>query len=291
MSMSSPGKNFKSLVDTEHPLKVVGVINAMAAKLAAAAGCKAIYLSGAGVANADYALPDLGLTALPEVIEAAKRITDAVDLPLLVDGDTGFGGTLNIAHAVKQMQRANIAAVHFEDQQWPKRCGHRQGKKLISQEEMCDKIKAAVDAKTDPDFVIMARTDALAVEGMEAALARAKAYTQAGADMIFAEAVAELSQYEQFVSHLVHYPVLANITEFGQTPLFTTHELRRVGVKLALYPLSAFRAMNHAALSVYQEIETQGTQQALIDQMQTREALYALINYHHFEALLDQSGH
>lgn len=280
--------SFKQLVAINNPLIITGVINACTALLAKQVGIKCLYLSGAGVANADFALPDLGITSLTDVLTQVTRITSAVDLPLLVDGDTGWGGTLNIEYAVQQLIKAGAAAVHFEDQQWPKRCGHLEGKKLVSKEEMVEKLTAAVAAKNqlDPNFVIMARTDALAVEGMAATLERAQAYVAAGADMIFPEAVTKLAEYQQFVNALPNVPILANITEFGKTPLFTAEELQSVGVKLMLFPLSAFRAMNNAALEVFNAIQEQGSQRSCIDNMQTRQELYQLLDYDKFAAKL-----
>ncbi len=286
MNHQSPGAKLKKLVKASDPLIIAGVINACAALLAQQSKLQAIYLSGAGVANADFGLPDLGVTSLADVITQITRITSAVDLPLLVDGDTGWGGNLNVANTVSQFIKAGAAGVHFEDQQWPKRCGHRDGKKLVTTEEMVAKIVSAVAAKTDPDFIIMARTDALAVEDLDDALLRVKKYVAAGADMIFAEAVTELSQYAAFVAAVPGTPVLANITEFGKTPLFTAKELNSVGVKLMLFPLSAFRAMNQAALEVFQTIQQQGTQKKSISKMQTREDLYTLLNYEELESKL-----
>jgi len=249
-------------------------------------GYRALYLSGAGVANASYGLPDLGMTSLNDVLIDVRRITGATDLPLLVDADTGWGNAFNISRMVKEMNRAGAAGVHIEDQVQSKRCGHRPGKAIVSQAEMVDRIKAAVDARSD-DFVIMARTDALAVEGMSAAIDRALACVEAGADMVFPEAINDLSQYQEFTS-AVNAPILANITEFGATPMFTTNELGAAGVAMVLYPLSAFRAMNAAALNVYQTTRQQGTQQAAIDSMQTRADLYEFLGYHDYEQKLDQ---
>lgn len=283
----TPGARLRAAVNEERPLQVVGAINAYAALLAERSGFRALYLSGAGVANASYGLPDLGITTLNDVLEDARRITGATQLPLLVDGDTGWGGAFNIARTVKELIRAGAAGVHIEDQVQAKRCGHRPGKMIVSKEEMVDRIKAAVDARTDPDFVIMARTDAFAVEGMEAAIERASLCRDAGADMIFPEALTELDQYRAF-SQAVNIPALANITEFGKTPLFTTEELRAAGVSLVLYPLSAFRAMSKAALSVYQTIRRDGTQKNMLDTMQTRMELYDVLDYHGYEQKLDQ---
>jgi methylisocitrate lyase len=271
----------------EKPLQVVGVLNAYAALLAEASGFKAIYLSGGGVAAGSLGVPDLGITTLEDVLVDVRRITDACGLPLLVDADTGFGSAFNIARTVKSLIKFQAAGLHLEDQVQSKRCGHRPGKALVSAEEMCDRIKAAVDARTDEDFVIMARTDALASEGLAASLERAQAYVQAGADMIFAEAVTDLQQYQAFVGGLA-VPVLANMTEFGQTPLFTREELASVGVGLALYPLSAFRAMSAAALDVYQAIREEGSQKNLLSRMQSRTDLYKILNYYAYEEKLDQ---
>jgi methylisocitrate lyase len=271
----------------EKPLQVVGVLNAYAALLAEASGFKAIYLSGGGVAAGSLGVPDLGITTLEDVLVDVRRITDVCELPLLVDADTGFGSAFNIARTVKSLIKFQAAGLHLEDQLQSKRCGHRPGKALVSPEEMCDRIKAAVDARTDVEFVIMARTDALASEGLAASLERAQAYVQAGADMIFAEAVTDLQQYQTFVDGL-SVPVLANMTEFGQTPLFTREELASVGVELALYPLSAFRAMSAAALDVYQAIREEGTQKNLLSRMQSRTDLYKILNYYAYEEKLDQ---
>lgn len=284
---ASPGLRFREALLRQQPLQIVGTINAYTALLAERVGYQALYLSGAGVANASYGLPDLGITTLPDVLEDARRITAATSLPLLVDIDTGWGSFLNIARAIRDMIKVGVAAVHIEDQVQAKRCGHRPGKAIVSVAEMVDRIKAAVDAKTDPDFVIMARTDALASEGMAAAIERAHRYVEAGADMIFPEAVVDLQHYEQFAK-AVHVPVLANITEFGLTPLFTVEELHRAGVRMALYPLSAFRAMSAAALQVYQTIKTEGTQQAVLPMMQTREELYDYLHYHDYERKFDE---
>jgi len=283
---TSAGALFHSALAAEKPLQVVGTINAYSALLAEKAGFHAIYLSGAGVANASFGLPDLGITTLNDVTEDARRITAATTLPLLVDIDTGWGGAFMVARTIKEMIRAGVAAVHIEDQVQAKRCGHRPNKALVSKEEMADRVKAAVDAKTDTQFVIMARTDAFANEGKQAAIDRACAYVEAGADMIFAEALHELSDYRDFTS-AVKVPVLANITEFGKTPLFTVEELKQAGVQLVLYPLSAFRAMNAAAIQVYQTIRHQGTQKAVVDLMQTRVDLYDVLGYHDYEQKLD----
>ncbi len=283
----SRGDVFRQLITTEKPLQVVGVLNAYAGLLARSAGFKSIYLSGGGVAAGSLGVPDLGITTLEDVLIDVRRITDACDLPLLVDVDTGFGSAFNIARTVKALIKSEAAALHIEDQVQAKRCGHRPGKALVSQAEMCDRLKAAVDARTDPGFVIMARTDALASEGLTATLERAQAYVSAGADMIFAEAVTTLEQYRDFVKALP-VPVLANMTEFGKTPLFTREQLASVGVGLVLYPLSAFRAMSAAALQVYQAIRLQGTQASVLPQMQTREDLYQILNYYAYEEKLDE---
>jgi methylisocitrate lyase len=283
----SQGKQFRRLVDKEAPLQIPGAINAYCALLARDAGFKALYLSGAGVANASFGLPDLGVTALGDVLEDARRITAATELPLLVDVDTGFGSAFNIARTVREMERAGVAAIHIEDQEQAKRCGHRPNKSTVPVEEMCDRIKAAVDARRDEDFVIMARTDALAREGRSAALDRASAYVAAGADMIFAEALYTLDDYAAF-TRVVGVPLLANLTEFGLTPYFTLAELERAGVRLVLYPLSAFRAMSRAAESVYAAIRREGTQRGVLESMQTREQLYAVLGYHEYERKLDE---
>ena len=283
----SPGARLRVAIAEERPLQVVGAINAYCAMLAERSGFRALYLSGAGVANASYGLPDLGITTLDNVLEDARRITAACRLPLLVDVDTGFGGAFSIARTVKELIRANVAGLHLEDQVQSKRCGHRPGKSLVAKEEMVDRIKAAVDARTDSSFVIMARTDAHAVEGQQAAVDRALQYVEAGADMIFAEALATLDEYRQFTSK-VKVPVLANITEFGKTPYFTTQELADVGVRLVLYPLSAFRAMSKAALNVYGAIRRDGTQRAVLESMQTRMDLYEVLGYHDYERKLDE---
>ena len=284
---SSAGGRFRQALALETPLKVVGVINAYAALMAERVGFRAIYLSGGGVANASFGLPDLGMTTLNDVLEDVRRITSAAGLPLLVDADTGWGNAFMIARTVRQMIKAGAAGIHIEDQVQTKRCGHRPNKEIVSTAEMVDRIKAAVDAKTDPDFVLMARTDAHAVEGLEQTIERACCYKEAGADIIFAEALSELSQYRQF-SDAVDIPILANMTEFGKTPLFTTAELKASGVSLVLYPLSAFRAMSAAALNVYQIIREQGTQRDVVDIMQTRSELYEFLNYHEYEQKLDQ---
>jgi len=287
MSQLSAGAAFRQAVREEAPLQVVGAINANHALLAQRAGFRAIYLSGGGVAAGSLGLPDLGISGLEDVLIDVRRITDVCDLPLLVDVDTGFGASaFNVARTVKSLIKAGAGAMHIEDQVGAKRCGHRPGKEIVSKAEMVDRIKAAVDARTDENFVIMARTDALAVEGMDAALERAIACVEAGADMIFPEAMTELSMYKQF-ANAVKVPVLANITEFGSTPLFTVEELKTADVGLVLYPLSAFRAMNKAAENVYGAIRRDGTQKAVLETMQTREELYERINYHDFEQKLD----
>lgn len=284
---TSAGGRFREAVALETPLQAVGVINAYAALMAERVGFGAIYLSGGGVANASFGLPDLGMTTLSDVLEDVRRITSATGLPLLVDADTGWGNAFMIARTVRQMIKAGAAGIHIEDQVQAKRCGHRPNKEIVSTAEMVDRIEAAVDAKTDPDFVLMARTDAHAVEGLEQTIERACCYKEAGADMIFAEALSELSQYQKF-SDAVDIPILANMTEFGKTPLFTTEELKASGVSLVLYPLSAFRAMSAAALNVYQTIREQGTQREAVDNMQTRAELYEFLNYHEYEQKLDQ---
>ena len=287
MKMQSAGAKFRAAVQAEKPLQVIGTINAYHARLAERTGYKAIYLSGGGVAAGSLGLPDLGISTMDDVLTDVRRITDVCGLPLLVDVDTGFGGAFNIARTVKSLIKFGAGAMHIEDQVQAKRCGHRPGKEIVSKEEMVDRIKAAVDARTDPDFVIMARTDALAVEGLESAVDRAAACVEAGADMIFPEAMTELAMYRKFVK-AVKVPVLANITEFGQTPLFTVEELRSADVSLVLYPLSAFRAMNKAALAVYESVRREGTQKNVVDSMQTRAELYDFLGYHAYEAKLDQ---
>jgi methylisocitrate lyase len=271
----------------ERPLQIVGAINAYAALLARRAGFRAIYLSGAGVANASFGLPDLGMTSLNDVCEDARRITSACDLPLLVDADTGWGGAFNIGRTVRELGRAGAAGLHLEDQVQAKRCGHRPGKALVAAQEMCDRIRAAVNGRSDPEFVVMARTDAHAVEGQQAAIDRAARYVEAGADMIFAEALTTLEEYRQFTA-AVAVPVLANITEFGRTPLFTVEELAASGVALVLYPLSAFRAMSEAAQRVYAGLRSAGSQRGMLEQMQTRADLYQVLGYEEYEKKLDQ---
>ena len=283
----SMGKKLRQAVEDNNPLQVVGAVNGNTAIMAEKVGHKALYLSGGGVAASSFGIPDLGITTLKDVLEDAVRITDVCSLPLLVDVDTGWGGAFNIARCTREMIRAGVAGMHIEDQVMQKRCGHRPNKAIISKGEMVDRVKSAVDAKTDLDFVVMARTDALAVEGMESAIERAIACVEAGADMIFPEAINTLEQYEQFVK-AVNVPVLANITEFGSTPLFSSEELASVGVKLQLYPLSAFRAMSKAALNVYQHIKDDGHQKNVVDTMQTRMELYDTIGYHEYEQKLDQ---
>ncbi len=283
----SAGSRFKKALVEESPLQIPGTINAYSALLAERSGYRSIYLSGGGVANASYGLPDLGMTSLNDVLSDVYRITGACELPLLVDIDTGWGGAFNIARTIREMTKAGAAAVHIEDQVAEKRCGHRPNKAIVSVSEMCDRIKAAVDAKTDDHFVVMARTDALAVDGFEAVLDRVTAFVEAGADAIFAEAMTELSLYEKIVSQCP-VPVLANITEFGQTPLYSLEELRSVGISMALYPLSAFRAMSLAALDVYETLRKEGTQKTVQDKMQTRDELYEVLDYHSYETKLDE---
>jgi methylisocitrate lyase len=283
---SSPGRRLREAVHIEQPLQVVGTINAYSAIMAEQVGFRALYVSGAGVANASFGLPDLGITTLPDVLEDVRRITSVTELPVLVDADTGFGGAFQIARTIREMNRAGAAGIHIEDQVAAKRCGHRPNKAIVSRGEMVDRIKAAADAREDSNFVLMARTDALAVEGLEAAIERACACVEAGADMIFPEAMTDLEQYRIFVE-AVKVPVLANITEFGRTPLFTVEELRSAGVALTLYPLSAFRAMCAAALQVYQTLRQEGTQRNVLDLMQTRSDLYDFLHYHAYEQKLD----
>ena len=287
MTKLTAGQKFRAAISANKPLQIVGTINAYTAMIAERTGHQALYLSGAGVANASFGLPDLGMTSLNDVCEDIRRITGATDLPLLVDADTGWGGAFNIARTVQEMTRAGAAGFHIEDQVAQKRCGHRPNKEIVSLDEMVDRVKASVDARTDESFFIMARTDALAQQGLDAAIERALACEAAGADAIFAEAVHTLEQYQAFTKAL-KVPVLANITEFGQTPLFNKTELASVGVAMVLYPLSAFRAMNKAALNVYQSILANGDQKAVIDTMQTRAELYEFLNYHSFEEKLDQ---
>lgn len=282
----SPGARFRRAVEEERPLQVVGAINAYCALLAERQGFRALYLSGAGVANASFAQPDLGITTLNDVLEDVRRITAASPLPLLVDIDTGWGTAFNISRTIREMVRAQAAAVHMEDQVAAKRCGHRPNKQIVSTDEMVDRIKAAADGRTDDQFVIMARTDAFANEGLDAALERVRRYVDAGADMIFPEAVYTLEDYRAFCEN-AHVPVLANLTEFGKTPLFGVDELRVAGVGLVLYPLSAFRAMSRTAMDVYRTIREDGTQSGMTERMQTREQLYEVLGYHAYEQKLD----
>ena len=284
---ASAGARLRAALGEENPLQVVGAVNAYSALLAERAGFRALYLSGAGVANASFGLPDLGITSLNDVCEDARRIAGACELPLLVDADTGWGAAFSIARTTRELIRAGAAGMHLEDQVQAKRCGHRPGKALVGADEMADRVRAAVDARSDAGFVIMARTDAHAVEGQRAAIDRAAAYVEAGADMIFAEALATLDEYREFTRALP-VPVLANITEFGRTPLFTTGELGEAGVRLVLYPLSAFRAMSQAALAVYAAIRRDGGQRAVIDRMQTRAELYEVLGYQAYEQKLDE---
>ena len=281
------GAKFRAAVEAEKPLQVAGAINAYAARMAERVGFKAMYLSGGGVAANSLGMPDLGISTLEDVLIDVRRITDVTTLPLLVDIDTGWGSAFNIARTIRSMIKAGAAAVHIEDQVGAKRCGHRPGKEVVAKEEMVDRVKAAVDARTDPSFVIMARTDALAVEGIDAAIDRAVAYVEAGADMIFPEAMTELAMYRRFRS-AVTVPILANITEFGQTPLFTTDELRFADVDIVLYCCSAYRAMNAAALNVYRTIRREGTQKSVVPLMQTRAELYDFLGYHDYEKKLDE---
>jgi methylisocitrate lyase len=283
----TPGLLFKKAIEAERPLQVIGAINAYHAKFAEKTGYKAIYLSGGGVAAGSLGVPDLGISTLEDVLIDIRRITDSTSLPLLVDVDTGFGGAFNIARTIRSVEKSGAAAVHIEDQIQAKRCGHRPNKSIVSQNEMVDRIKSAVDAKNDENFVIMARTDALAVEGLQSAIDRACACVEAGADMIFPEAINDLDTYKKFTKS-VDVPVLANITEFGATPLFSLDELNSVGIAIALYPLSAFRAMNKAALNIYKGLREEGTQKNLVEQMQTREELYEFLDYHEYEKKLDQ---
>ena len=283
----SAGRKFRAAIAAENPLQIPGAINAYAAMLAEHSGFKAIYLSGAGIANASYGLPDLGMTSMNDVLEDVRRVTAACSLPLLVDIDTGWGGAFNISRTIKEMISAGAGAVHIEDQVAQKRCGHRPNKEIVSIAEMCDRIKAAVDAKTDPDFVVMARTDALAVDGFNAVVERAGRFVEAGADAIFAEAMTDIDMYKPVVE-VARVPVLANLTEFGQTPLYTALQLRDVGISMALYPLSAFRAMSKAALAVYSAIRNEGTQASVVNLMQTRMELYDHLGYHEYEKKLDE---
>lgn len=287
MTANSAGARFRAAVAKNNPLQIVGTINAYHAMMAEHAGHQAIYLSGAGVANASYGLPDLGMTSLNDVLIDASRITSATDVPLLVDIDTGWGGAFNISRTIKEMIKAGVAAVHIEDQVAQKRCGHRPNKAIVSKEEMIDRVKASVDAKTDSDFVIMARTDALSVDGLDAAIERAALCVEAGADMIFAEAMTDISMYRQFKDAIGDTPLLANMTEFGQSPLYHKDELATGGVDMVLYPLSGFRAANAAALNVFESILAEGTQDKVVDIMQTRKELYKHLNYHDYEDKLD----
>lgn len=284
----SAGKKFRQALSEERPLQIVGTINAYQALQATKVGYKAIYLSGGGIANASYGLPDLGMTMIEDVCIDIRRVTSICDTPVIVDADTGWGHAFNVARTVKEFIRSGAAGLHIEDQVAAKRCGHRPNKELVTTEEMCDRIRAAVDAKNqlDPDFYIIARTDAHASEGQESAVARAKAYVEAGADAIFAEAVHTLKEYKEFTDQMT-VPVLANITEFGATPMFTTEELGAVGIEMVLYPLSAFRAMNKAALTVYQDLREKGTQEGTLELMQTRMELYDMLGYHDYEQKMD----
>jgi methylisocitrate lyase len=287
MANDSPGSKFRAALAAERPLQVVGAINAFTARMAAAVGFKAIYLSGGGLAANSLGLPDLGISSMDDVLTDIRRITDACALPLLVDADTGWGGAFNIARTVKSFIKFGAAGLHIEDQVQSKRCGHRPGKEIVSQQEMVDRVKSAVDARTEAGFVIMARTDALAVEGIDKAIERAVACAEAGADMIFPEAMTELSMYRRF-KDAVRVPILANITEFGQTPLFTRDELATVGVDIVLHCCSAYRAMNAAALKTYESIRRDGTQRNVLETMQTRADLYKFLDYHAYEAKLDE---
>jgi methylisocitrate lyase len=286
LNQRSPGERFRTAVEGEQPLQVAGAINAYTARLAEATGFRALYLSGGGVAANSLGMPDLGISTMEDVLTDARRITHATDLPLLVDIDTGWGGAFNIARTIRSMSKAGVAAVHIEDQVSAKRCGHRPGKELVAAGEMVDRIKAAVDARTDENFVVMARTDALTAEGLAAAIERAQAYVAAGAEMIFAEAVTELAIYTK-IRAAVGVPILANITEFGVTPLFTREELKAAGVDIILYCCAAYRAMNAAALKVYEAIRAEGTQRSVLPMMQSREELYKYLDYHAYEEKLD----
>jgi len=287
MTTLSSGAKFRAALAAENPLQVIGAINAYTARMAERTGFKALYLSGGGVAANSLGMPDLGISALEDVLVDVRRITEVTTLPLLVDIDTGWGSAFNIARTIRSMIKAGAGAVHMEDQVSAKRCGHRPGKEVVSRDEMVDRIKAAVDARTDPEFVIMARTDALAVEGIEPAIERAAACVEAGADMVFPEAVTELAVYRRFAD-AVRVPILANITEFGVTPLFSVDELAGAGVGIVLYPLSAFRAMNAAALGVYETVRRDGTQKPVVPAMQTRAELYDFLDYHAYEGKLDE---
>ena len=287
MTLPSPGAKFRQALKDEAPLQIVGAINAYTARMAEATGYKALYISGGGVAANSLGMPDLGISTMEDVLIDLRRITDVTTLPVMVDIDTGWGGAFNIARTIRSFQKSGAAAVHMEDQVGTKRCGHRPGKEVVSKEEMVDRVKAAVDARTDANFVIMARTDAHAVEGLDAAIARSRAYVAAGADMIFAEALTTLDEYKKFTAALGKIPVLANITEFGRTPLFTTKELGGACVRLVLYPLSAFRAMSRAAENVYATVRKDGTQRKVTAKMQTRAELYEVLNYHAWEKKFD----
>jgi methylisocitrate lyase len=288
LEQATAGAKFRKALAEEKPLQIIGTINANHALMAKRVGFKAIYLSGGGVAAGSLGMPDLGISGLEDVLIDIRRITDVCDLPLLVDVDTGFGASaFNVARTTRSLIKAGAAAMHIEDQVGAKRCGHRPGKELVSKEEMCDRIRSAIDAKTDANFVVMARTDALASEGLDSAVSRAVAYVEAGADMVFPEAITDLPMYKKFVE-AVKVPVLANITEFGKSPMFTVDELRSAQVAMVLYPLSAFRAMNKAALRVYEELRKKGTQKGVLGEMQTREELYDVINYHSYEKKLDE---
>ena len=286
MTITSPGNKFRQALTDEKPLQIVGAINAYTARMAEATGYKALYISGGGVAANSLGMPDLGISTMEDVLTDLRRITDVTTLPVMVDIDTGWGGAFNIARTIRSFQKSGAAAVHMEDQVGTKRCGHRPGKEVVTLQEMVDRVKAAVDARTDPDFVIMARTDALAVEGINAAIDRACAYVEAGADMVFPEAITALPMYQQF-KDAVKVPILANITEFGHTPLFTTSELASVNVDMVLYCCGAYRAMNKAALSFYQTLRTEGTQKNVVPTMQTRAELYEYLGYHTYEQKLD----
>jgi len=287
LGTNSAGRKFREALAAEKPLQIAGAITAYAAKMAEATGFRALYLSGGGVAANSLGIPDLGISTMDDVLIDARRIVDVTTLPLLVDIDTGWGGAFNIARTIRSMIRAGVAAVHIEDQVSAKRCGHRPGKEIVSKEEMVDRVKAAVDAKEDPEFVLIARTDALAIEGLDKAIERAQAYVEAGADMIFAEAMTDISMYAKFKQQ-VRVPILANLTEFGETPLYTREELAAVGVDMVLYCCAAYRAMNAAALKVYKAIRADGTQKNVLDLMQTRKELYQFLGYMDYEKKLDQ---
>ena len=287
MNNKNPSKAFRELLKQKKPLQIVGCINAYCAVMAEKVGHKSIYLSGAGVANASFGIPDLGITSLGDVVEDSKRITSVTNAPLLVDIDTGWGGAFNISRTVKELSRANVAAIHIEDQVGQKRCGHRPNKEMVSKLEMVDRIKACVDAREDESFFIMARTDAFASEGMASSIDRSMAYIEAGADGIFAEAMTNIDHYKEFKDK-ISVPILANMTEFGRTPLSDLEQLASVGVDMVLYPLSAFRAMSKAALNIYETLISEGHQKNALDQMQTREELYAFLNYNFYEEKLDE---